>query len=491
MRCSSTRRGVVALAVVLLSGGFVAGGAGLWASPASAGDCPAPADPIDATPPEARVLLEGTWLACSDDSVVPPLVDHGEVGLQFTADGSWYRVYRDEGGALIRPGGLDHEGTWTIDDSTGQLDIYERGQFIVRPTFFATPPMVQFELSMTFETLEYRRSDEPAPVPGIPVGVGTGPCGLPTGFVTPASLGEAQELLIGTWISCSGVPGFGAVDDDSVGLQFTADGHWHRVYRAADGTLIRAEGLDQDGTYVVALVTSTNVQVDVQTHDDRTYVLGPVFLESPPFMRLGWELPPSDYLLWTGPEPVPGEPPGSDGWPCGNPGVPVGLSSVEQVEDLLVGVWLRCQGPPSILGPTAGVPEIGLQFTADGRWYYVFDGPGDTLLRTWQGTWRIMGDSDLAGHFSVNVGGFGFQPTFSPDPPLLRVNSMIGTSDHLRWAGPDPIDSAPPVDDTVPPDDGTLPPTGGSTRSAMLPAGLAIGVGLVLTTVARRRHRVG
>lgn len=486
MRCSLARRGGAALAVVLLSGGFVVGGAGLWSSPASADECPAPADPIDATPSEARELLEGTWLACSDASAVPPLVDHGEVGLQFTNEGRWYRVYRDDEGVLIRPGGLDHEGTWTIDDSTGQLNIYERGQFIVHPTFFASPSMVRFEDSMTFETFDYRRSDEPAPVPGIPAGVGTGPCGLPTGFVTPASPDAAQELLTGTWILCSGDPGFATVDDHEVGLQFTADGHWYRVYRADDGTLIRAEGLDQDGTYVVAYVSDINTQVDLQMHDGGTYILGAVFLESPRFMRLGRERPsPGDYLLWTGPEPVAGEPPGSEGWPCGAPGVPVVLSSLEQTEDLLVGVWLRCQGASSILGPTAGAPEIGLQFTADGSWYYVFDGPGDTLFRTRQGTWRITEDSDVGGNFYVTVGGFGFRPTFSPDPPLLRANSMIGTSDHLRWTGPDPIDGVPPVDEL--PVDDVLPPTGAPILPITLLAGVAIVVGLTVTRRANRR----
>ena len=280
----------------------------------SAAPCPDPADPVEpATIADAEQLLIDTWVVCSGE-VLPPL-SPTEVGIQFDADGRFFRVYEGDDGNLIKVEGLDQQGEWEFVDNefNAQLDLrlLGSGTFIQLPEFFSSPPLLQ-TTSTDGEATLVPWTGVP-PVLGVPAGIGEGPCGLPRDPVELTSVGQVEQLLAGTWLTCNESSPFGPRAFGEVGIMLTPDGRFARVYEDSEGVLLSANGPGQEGTWVVFDTTTMNgpgsYQVDLNLLDVGTVIGHAVFLQQPTHFRLvTGGVPTIDYQPATT-MPVPGRPP--------------------------------------------------------------------------------------------------------------------------------------------------------------------------------------
>lgn len=314
------------------------------------------------------------------------------------------------------------------------------------------------------------------------------PCPVPVDPVIPSSVDDMEQLVVGTWIRCGSTSILGPVLPGEVGIEIAADGRFFRVYEAADGSLVRAAGLDQEGVWTIIDTTVMNgpgsYQVNLRPVGQGTYSVLPTVLATPPALRIPVMGESVDYLGWAGPAPVPGTPAGVGGGACGQPVDPVTLTSVGQVEQLLVGAWERC-GPTSVFG-SVREGEVGVEFTADGRFFRLYRGAGASLVRGAgvgeEGTWTVEDTTAMngPGFYGVSLrgldgGGWPAQPAFLATPPFVRfVGYPAHTSDYLRSTGPAPA-STPQV----------LPETGVTAWVPLLGAVASITVGLVLVRMTR------
>lgn len=364
--------GVVALTVAALA----------VAPPATAGadDAPIPAvcaepstpDPIE-TVAEAASLLEATWIRCDGDRPWFAGAAGDHLGLEFTADGAFFRVYQDTDGSLIRAEGMLQEGRWEIQG------VHESGAMLVL-TLMGSGTMAgeaTFHDGASFlrtmgedgVTRDYARWAGARPEPGPPVGVDEGPCGPLTTPMTFDDVEAAERAVVGIWTRCVGSAVFGVDGGDDVGLELTAAGRFFRLHEAADGSLVRAGGLRQEGMWVVnepnvadpsrpwssidfglRLAGSGYFPIGVTVHDD-----GDMLRFTDSMDGTG-----SVYVRWSGSAPVPGLPVGVGEGPCGHPIDLVELSSSDQLEHLLIGTWTVCDGEPF------GAGVVGAEFAADG-----------------------------------------------------------------------------------------------------------------------------
>lgn len=120
-------------------------GSALPSLPEATGIC-APLSGRVATPTETvfRSQLIGRWKLCTTTSVFGTVED----GLEIAADGRWYKLYADGAGGLKRGSGFDHEGRWTIIDTSAMngpgsfqlnLDIDGSGTVLTHPQFSQAP----------------------------------------------------------------------------------------------------------------------------------------------------------------------------------------------------------------------------------------------------------------------------------------------------------------------------------------------------------------
>ncbi len=276
--------------------------------------CPEPADPVDVTTvEEVEQRLVGTWLRCGD---TPFMVgDAGPLGVALTADGRFFRVYQGSDGGLVRVEGLEQEGTWTVlaSDTSYQVNLTTSGLGTATPSgleFFESPSQVRFG-TMIGPGAAVRWTGDP-PVPGSVPGADDGPCGQPRDPLVLTSVADVEQHLVGTWVRCGETSGFGTPLEGQVGLEFTEDRRFYRVYRGADGNPVRGEGDGQEGTWEVIDVTSTGEPGAFQLNlmlGGRMSMNHVVLLQDPIHLRLVSEVS-SDYQLWDGaPLPVPTAPP--------------------------------------------------------------------------------------------------------------------------------------------------------------------------------------
>jgi hypothetical protein len=319
-------------------------------------------------------------------------------------------------------------------------------------------------------------------------------CSTPTDEVVPTSVEQVAGLLVGTWIRCDGAPMFGDGSAGEVGVDVVGD-RFYRLYRAADGSLIRAEGVDQEGTLTILDTTSTNGPGSYQTNwkllGQGTAIFRPSFFQSPPVMGLAGMTGTAHYERWTGAAPTPGVPPGTVPSACGNRITPIELTSVAQVQDLLVGSWTHCAGV-SAIGSAEG--EAGLEFTSDGRFRRlvrssdgtVTPGSGDGQ----EGTWTVIDATSMNGpgwyQVSLAVDGRGtygsFSTFFESSPTSVRFVGMQGVADYVKGQPPNGAPSNPPMPTE-------LPPTGSATVVILLiSAALMVLFGLTARSVTRLRR---
>lgn len=426
----------------------------------STGPCDAPAGPVELTSvPQVEDLLVAAWVRCNGDSLFSAGAAT-DVGLEFT-DGHFYRLYQAADGTLIRAEGADQEGATTVLDNSSMngpgsyqlnLDILGDGTLPLRPKLFSQPATLR--LNQDGRTSDYVPWTGPPPTPGAPPGTGTGPCDTLKDPVALTSESQVQGLLGGSWIRCSGDAPFASGDTADVGFQFTDDGHFYRLHRAADGTLIRAEGADQEGSTRLLPMGPGAYQLNLTTQGGAAASFQPVFFRQPQALRLNGGMPGTsgDYVPWTGPPPTPGLAPGSGTGPCDTLRSPTAAASTSQVTELLQGRWVRCRGTTLFGADTT--TDLGLEFV-DGHVYRLYQGPDGTLIRgegaNQEGAISISDNStaDEPGLYQLNVEILGtgttmFRPFFFNEPRALRLSGMSGSSDYLAWTDPSPSPDEPP-----------------------------------------------
>lgn len=238
------------------------------AAPATLTQSNAPCDalngPVELTSvPQVKDLMAGSWVRCNGDSLFSA-GSATDVGLEFT-DGHVYRLYQAGDGSLIRAEGADQEGATALLDTSPMngpgsyqlnLEMLGDGTLLLQPQLFSQPQALR--LIEEGRISDYVPWTGPPPTPGAPPGAGTGPCDTLRDPVALTSESQVRGLLTGSWIRCTGDAPFASGDTADVGFQFTDDGHFSRLYRAADGTLVRADGVDQEGTISVSDNSATD-----------------------------------------------------------------------------------------------------------------------------------------------------------------------------------------------------------------------------------------
>ena len=261
-----------------------------------------------------------------------------------------------------------------------------------------------------------------------------------------------------------------------------------------DGSLVRTEGLLEQGTWRVIDTTDMNgpgsYQLDLTTLGSGTVITHPEFFGTPTQVlqtpHMGGS---AAFVPWTGAPPTDGVPPGIGEGPCGLPTDPVDLTSVAQVGQLLVNTWIRC-GDDSALGPV--LPgEVGLDIDADGRFYRLYDDGQGGLTRTsgddQEGTWTIVDTTAMnqPGSYQLNV--TQRQGTRTGHVIVLQQPTHFRfladpSADYQLWTGPAQVPGGSPSAPTPPPTSEpvhALPPTGTTgVVSAVALALLAGGIGI-------------
>ena len=406
----------------------------------AADQCTEPADPIELTSVEqVRSLLVGTWTRCAGPALQGALVD--DVGIEVAADGQFYRVYELPDGSLARATGPDQEGAWGVTDATAwngvgsyQLDWTLSGGMSTggMVTFFESPPTLRFDVG-DYVAYFHRWTGDPPQQDQPPITVGDCPAlGSETGD---------ESVLVGTWIRCSG-PSFAGDLVDDVGIEVTSDGHFYRVFELPDGSLARATGADQEGTWQFI-----GGQLNWSLLGSGTAMTHPKFYTEPTMMYLeNFPIEAMYFVRWDGARPATDQPP-ADAGACGALADPIEQTSIAHVEELLTGVWVRCAGP--VVFVTQG-DAVGVEIAADGRWYMLYEADDGSLIRgegvDHEGTWWVQG---VPPHYEFDAailgsGGEGAGMTFFASPVRsMRLSTMIGDADYRIWTGDPPVSGVP------------------------------------------------
>ncbi|MDY7101620.1 MAG: hypothetical protein S0880_10570 [Actinomycetota bacterium] len=129
---------------------------------------------------------------------------------------------------------------------------------------------------------------------------------------------------------------------------------------------------------------------------------------------------------------------------CPAGGEPVELTSVEQVEELFVGTWIHCDGAAVLANDTVA-GDIGVRFTADGRFHTVYEGPDGGLIYAegldQEGDWSVR-DADT-GDYVVELdalaGRFRWGLVEEVASPVVTFNG----GSYVAWTGDDPVPGVP------------------------------------------------
>ena len=134
--------------------------------------------------------LVGKWQLCSSKSIFGTK----DAGIEFTADGHWYKLDGTLGTGFTRETGFDHQGTWTPIDRSGpgsqqpwQLDfkIDGSGTIFTGPAFAVSVPKMRLDNYAILA--DYVRVD-------IPAGGPTWPDSVPSGYVQRAGAQAAFAI---------------------------------------------------------------------------------------------------------------------------------------------------------------------------------------------------------------------------------------------------------------------------------------------------------
>jgi hypothetical protein len=101
-----------------------------------------------------------------------------------------------------------------------------------------------------------------------------------------------RDALVARWLKCNGAP-FGTFDE--VGLEFTQDYHWHKLYLDGAGGLASGHGFDKEGTYELLYVYD-HVQMNLNIAGSGTIYMVPEFTTDPVKLRINNMGAHGDYI---------------------------------------------------------------------------------------------------------------------------------------------------------------------------------------------------
>jgi hypothetical protein len=126
---------------------------------------------------------------------------------------------------------------------------------------------------------------------------------------------------------------------------------------------------------------------------------------------------------------------------CGVPGDLVGSVTLASFEAQMVGQWLYCSGPALYL-----VDHAGIEFTANGHWYFLSATDAGGLARRkgfdGKGTWTLNGSNTMGPsgpQIDLLLAGNGSNPvfiTFEENPRGMRLAWMLGNTDYIATSSP-------------------------------------------------------
>jgi hypothetical protein len=248
-------------------------------------------------------------------------------------------------------------------------------------------------------------------------------CVEPSDPVAATSVEQVEALWVGVWIRCTGSSVFEQLLGDDVGFELAADGRFFRIYEGPGGSLIRPEGVEQEGRWSVIDMTDMNGPGSYETGLDVSGSWGtsvfPTFFEAPPSVSIEGI---GRYQRWDGAPPTRDLPPDVGESACGQPYGRAELVSVDQIEELLIGSWTLCGDPLPFRPPRAD--EIGIEFRADGRYARLLRSEDGSVVAggapSLEGTWEVReGDPAMEGPEPFEVcscptASAGGRPTGSP-----------------------------------------------------------------------------
>jgi hypothetical protein len=209
-----------------------------------------------ASPQELANAVTGVWELCQP----PGLFGSNDAGIEFRSDGRWSMLVRSASGSLLRDVGWDREGTWSATTGSELSMPAEGGGGAVSPVDFSSG-RAKMRLSYTgVFNPEYVRV--PA---GTAVGdvsrTGNDECTWPEGGVRPpSSTAEFTTAITHAWLLCRAPSVFSS---EEAGLEIRSDGRWSKLLRRADGSLVRATGTGNEGTWNLRDDTPNIVYMDI------------------------------------------------------------------------------------------------------------------------------------------------------------------------------------------------------------------------------------
>jgi hypothetical protein len=223
---------------------------------------------------------------------------------------------------------------------------------------------------------------------------------------------DLDALLVRRWKRCNSIQ----LPGEDVGVEFTADGHIYPLTWAADGSVVRRTGTFE-GSWLYYPVGSSIPDLETTSSNlpefkittgmsGSEYTSAPQITDDPRQMRVLFSPVPSKYVPL---DPMPGD---DLGMPADDGGGPIivgdaseivdpamdpncaaapasnqSYSTAEELQALLVGPWKSCWSGTS-------AADLGLDFTADGRFYPLTYGPNGSIVRRtgvdFASTWQYL-----------------------------------------------------------------------------------------------------
>jgi hypothetical protein len=218
---------------------------------------------LPATHAEFRRTITRAWLLCDGLSFLGTV----EAGIELRPDGRWSKLDWVDGDTLVRASGAGQEGDWESLDigpqngrPTYQLTFHidEVGTVVSVPVFgqgaiASAPSMVRINNLPGTLVSDY----VPVP-PGITIlpAPEDDQCDIPAdGSYSPPSEAEFRDAMTGAWLLCGAPSLFGTAE---AGLELRPDGRWSKLQWTADGSLVRAAGPENEGSWVTVDVSEMN-----------------------------------------------------------------------------------------------------------------------------------------------------------------------------------------------------------------------------------------
>ena len=256
------------------SSGVDAGACRPYSAPAVCSQNPT-GEVITQTMDAFRNAIAKRWFLCGMQSIFGQ--NQGDIGLEISPDGVWYKLYPGPEASAVRGAGFDQEGKWeiiTVSSGPGDIqpyqlnfDIFGSGTIITHPAFASTPAAMRLNNNGVFVG-NYVLD------PSVPVGASRCPALVdPTrsGVCTPATEATIRptcddaaikSAIVGRWSLCGGsMPGAPMHD----GIELTTDGSFYFLLRDPQGSLVRGSSDAERGTASATPGVACQINTDLRT----------------------------------------------------------------------------------------------------------------------------------------------------------------------------------------------------------------------------------